>query len=264
MFIQESCNASCYDMGYLYYNNGHNIFKVCQIGINKPEKDLKKLDKQFILFDLFYFCQKIEFEKNIKIDKIDFSLITTYNAFQENEDYINKKILRSERKYINFKTMKKYCDNNNFTFLIFDIKTSEFYSYNNENKIEKSDLKFNAYEYDIKKIFINEKYIKNTKKIDYTYNPKNPKLLGGIDLPQDFKEEYLNKEYNCKIIKNIAIYRKENIKTTINSSEDKKERKNNKIIKNQKNKNEKILNKKRRRSAGLSNDNSKNKKKKIK
>ena len=241
LFIQESSNASCYDMGYIYNSNGLNIFKACQIGINKPEIELKKLDKEFILFDLFYFCQKIEFEKNIKIDKIDFSLITTYNAYQENEDYINKKIAGKDRKYNHFNNMRKYCNNNKFTFLIFDIETSEFYSYNNEYKIEKKDLKFSAYQYDIKKIFIDEKYIQNTQKIDYTYNTKRPNLLGGIDLPQYFKKEYLNAKFNFTIKQNIAIYRKDIKKEGTSEYES------NRKEKIKKNKIEKILNKKRTR-----------------
>ena len=268
LFIQESSNASCYDMGYIYNSNGLNIFKACQIGINKPEMELKKLDKEFILFDLYYFCQKIEFEKNIKIDKIDFSLITTYNAYQENEDYINKKIAGKERKYNHFNNMKKYCNNNKFTFLIFDIKTSEFYSYNKEYKIEKKDLKFSAYQYDIKKIFIDEKYIQNTQKINYTYNPKRPNLLGSIDLPQYFKKEYLNKEFNFKIIQNRAMYEKDIKKEGTNFVEKSNlgnvdEYESNGKEKIKKNKIEKILNKKRTRDAAL-NNNTKNKRKKNK
>ena len=258
LFLQETSNAPCYDIGYLYYNNGQTIFKVCQIGINKPDKELKKLDKQFIMFDLSYFCQKIMFEKKIKIDKIDFCIITTFNAFLENEEYNSKKILGKERKYPNFNNMKNYCDENNFTFLIFDIKTSNFYSYDKDNKIVKSDLKFCSNQYDIEKIFIKNKYIKNTEKIEYTYDPKVPHLLGGLKLPEDFHEEYLNKEYNFKIVDNIAKYSKN--EKEIENNDVKEE----KIIENKK---EEKLNKKRKRDIKFSNDNksiSKNKIKKIK
>ena len=77
LFIQEASNAPYYDFAYLYNSDGFIILKVGQIGINKNMDDLIKLDKEFLLFDLYYFAQKLKFEKGIKIDKIELCLITT-------------------------------------------------------------------------------------------------------------------------------------------------------------------------------------------
>ena len=208
LFIQTTSNSPYYDLGYLYNSNGYIIFNACQIGINKPNTYLNKLDKEFILFDLSYFSQILEFEKGIKIDKIQFCLITSFNAFEENENYINKKILAKDRKYEHFTNMKNFCEENNYIFLMFNSQTSEFYCIDKNKKLRKTDLKFEGLKHEITKIFIEDKDILETKRLEYYYNPEKPKLLGGFELPTNFNEKKLNKEYNFKIKDDRIIYKK--------------------------------------------------------
>ena len=122
----------------------------------------------FLLFDLYYFCQKLLIEKKIKVDKIDLCIITTYNAYNE-EQNLNT---IEEKKYTNFKDMKKYCKENKFMFIIFNTNTSEYFHYYNDYKIGKIDLKFDEFQYDIKKIFKNDKYIKMSTKLNYYFKKK--------------------------------------------------------------------------------------------
>ena len=207
LFIQDKSNAPYYDIAYLYYYNGNIILKVCQIGINKTSDDLKKMNKDFIIFDLVYFCQKLEYEKGIKIDKIQFCIITTFNALQEYESYLKGDILSKDRKYKNFEKVKKFCKVNNFIFLIFNTMNSEIYYYDENNNLKKTDLKNDSFQYNIKNIFINSEYIQNTEKIEYNYNPKKPRIIGEINIPKNFNINNLNNEYKYKIVDNKIIYK---------------------------------------------------------
>ena len=209
LFIQENPYSPYYDIAYLYYDNGFIVLKCCQIGINKNTDDLKKLN--FLLFDLYYFCQKLKKEKGIKIDKIELCIITTKNAYEEEILFLENKIKSKDRKYSNFDVMKKFCETNKFIFLIFDTKNSKFYRYNN-NKLEKTDLKYSNSQFDIKEIFLKDEYISGTKKLNYNFNPKNPNKIAEIELPSNFNEANLNNEFNYEIIKDRAIYEKENKK----------------------------------------------------
>ena len=206
LFIQKKPNAAYYDIAYLYTKNGLTILKVCQIGINKDPEQLKKLNKYFLLFDIYYSCQKLKHEKNIDVDKIEICLITTFNAFQENEKFLNKKILSKDRKYPCFNSMKKFCQENNFIFLLYDIKSSEFFIYNKENKLEKTNLKNNANQFNVKKIFTKTKIISKTKKLKFNFNPKEPKIIAEIELPQNFNLGLINNEFKFTINEGKAIF----------------------------------------------------------
>ena len=162
LFIQIDSNSPYYDFCFLIQNEGLNILKAYQIGINKGKDDLEKLNINFLLFDLYYFCQKLEIEKQIKIDKIELGLITTYNAYKE---YLNKKTKLN----LNFENMKKFCENNSFEFLIFNTKDSNFYKLNGNN-LENTDIIQNSkYQYDVIKIFNNENIFKESNKINYYF-----------------------------------------------------------------------------------------------
>ena len=211
LFIQNNSNAPYYDIGFLYNLNGLTIFKACQIGINKPRKELKKLDKEFIFFDLNYFSELLQFEKGIKIDELEFCIITTFNAYLENEEFLQKKIKGKDRKYNNFENMKKFCEENDYIFLIFDIKNFEFYRFNKKNEIKKTDLKYDKFQIEVKNLFIKNKYISETKRIEYNFNPEKPRIIGKIKLPENFNEKKLNKsnkEYEIKIANDVVIYKK--------------------------------------------------------
>ena len=155
----------------------------------------------FLLLDLYYFAQKIKYEKSIKIDKLELCIITTKNAYDEEEYFLNKKIKSDERKYKNFNIMKKFCIDNNFTFFIFSTQDSNFYRIDN-NKLIKTDLKYSDFQFDVKKIFIKDEYIFSTKKLNYYFDHKNKNKIGQIELPLNFCIENLNKEFNY-IVRNI-------------------------------------------------------------
>ena len=146
-----------------------------------------------MLFDLYYFCQKLLIEKKIKVDKIELCIITTYNAFEENQ-----KQTKEEKKYNNFKDMKKYCEEHKFEFIIFNTNTSQYFHYNN-NKLEKINLNYDEFQYDFKKIFNNDKYFGISKKINYYYNKKT-KIIGKIKFTENtnFDKIKVNDNFNFK------------------------------------------------------------------
>ena len=209
LFTQENTNSPYYDIAYLYYNEGFNVLKGCQIGINKDLDDLKKLNINFLLFDLYYFCQKIKYQKGIKINKIELCIITTKNAYDEQIDFLEKKIKSKDRKYPNFNVMKKFCEENGFIFLIFDTKDSQFYRCNNNFELEKTDLKYSNSKFEVKEIFLKDEYISETEKLNYFFNPKKSNKIGEINLPSNFPIENLNKEFIFEINENTAYYYQE-------------------------------------------------------
>ena len=207
IFIQTNSNAPYYDIAYLYHINGITILKICQIGINKKLEDLIKLNRHFILFDISYFCERLKYEKKIQIDKIEICIITTYNGYIEYEQFLNNKISAKDRKYPNFDKMKTFCNDNKYTFLIYNTRTSNFYSYNNNNILEPCNFQLNTLQYNVINIFKKPKYINKYKRIYYRFNPQK-NIIGKIKLLSNNDRDKLNKEYKFKIIKNIAIFKK--------------------------------------------------------
>ena len=202
LFIQTNKNSPYYDFSFLIQNEGLNILKAYQIGINKGKDDLEKLNTNFLLFDLYYFCQKLEIEKEIKINKIELGLITTYNAYEE---YKNKKV---KLNYPNFENMKKFCENNSFEFLIFNTNNSTFYKLN-ENALNETNLiKNSKYQFDVKKIFNNDNIFQKSKKLNYYFkiqkntneNKTNKIIIGKIQFPINLKikRKYINDFFNYK------------------------------------------------------------------
>ena len=202
LFIQKDKNSPYYDFCLLIQNEGLNILKAYQIGINKGKDDLEKLNTNFLLFDLYYFCQKLEIEKQIKINKIELGLITTYNAYEENKN----KNIKTKQNYPNFDKMKVFCENNSFEFLIFNTNTSTFYKFNGNNLVN-TDLRNNTkYQFDAKKIFNNDKFFKRSKKLNYYFkiqkknNKKNKITIGKIQFPKNIKKykKYINDYFHYK------------------------------------------------------------------
>ena len=238
LFIQKKSNAPYYDFAYIYYSDDLTILKCSQIGINKGFDELIKLNKEFLLLDLAFFCQKFFYETKIKIHKVEICIITTYNAFEEYKNFLEKKIGIKNRKYNNFEVMKNFCFNNKYTFLIFDTKTSEFYKLKSDNKLQKENLTYSYNQFDIQKIFVKNKYIQQVKKLNYYYNPKKPKIIGKIQLPKDFQKGMLNANLNFQIEDNIAIFKKIKIKKEEDINNDNNEieideEQHNKIIENE-------------------------------
>ena len=171
IFIQKSELAPLYDFGVIIYNDGKPIFKGYQIGINKPLNSLSQLYKEKIKMDLLYFISKINNFLNEKITEFSFGIITTKYAYdsqkKDNNNNINnifnndceidiyddisddKKEEENDIEYKNYNSMKTYCNNNYYEFLIFDPKDNKFYIDNDNNLI---NITFHNY-YDNK--FIN-------------------------------------------------------------------------------------------------------------
>jgi hypothetical protein len=160
IFIQELERAPIYDFGMITIIDGEPIFKGCQIGINKPRYSLSNLSKERINIDILFFISKINKFLNKKITKFTFSIITTINAYLSNinnnsnidnkyseiNDFAineNNNKEDNDNDYKNYKIMKKYCNENNFEFIIFAPKEKKFYIDNENNKLNYID--FNKY-----------------------------------------------------------------------------------------------------------------------
>ena len=169
IIIQEQENAPLYDIGVIIFVNGKIILKIYQIGINKEKSELDKLDKDIITFDLIYFTNKIEKIYNIKIDEIYFGIITTKEGYIRNygENKNTEKLnINLEKRYKNYKTMKKFCYDNRFEFLVFD-KSNKTFSIHSDNNIL-TPVNFTEY--------INEEFLINPKSYQF-YNILNIKKI---------------------------------------------------------------------------------------
>ena len=235
LFIQIDSNSPYYDFCFLIQNEGLNILKAYQIGINKGKDDLEKLNINFLLFDLYYFCQKLEIEKQIKTDKIELGLITTYYAYKE---YLNKE----KKLYLNFEIMKKFCENNSFEFLIFNTNNSNFYKFNGNN-LENTDIIQNSkYQYDVIKIFNDTNIFQQSQKLYYNFkiekktdkNDKNDKtdkiIIGKIHFPnnlkinkKDINDYFEYSTFNEKKVITIEFFENKKKNDNNNNKENKKE-----------------------------------------
>lgn len=137
--------------------------------------------------------------------------------------------------------MKTFCNDNQYTFLIYNTRTSNFYSYNNNNILEPCNFQLNTLQYNVTNIFKKPKYINKYKRIYYRFNPQK-NIIGIIKLSSKNDRDKLNKEYKFKIIKNIAIFKKnlDSSNTKLNDNninENKIINENNNEIQNQSNNN---------------------------
>ena len=168
IILQILDNSPLYDFGVITYYKNELILKIYQVGINKDNTSLKKLDKDIICFDLEYFIKKLKDEFGIDIKQYTFGIITSKNGYDyninkiytgEDENKIND-IFYSfedndeteigenlEKGYKNYKNMKKFCDKNDYEFIIFDKNTKQSFIQENDNLIpfnffEKTEFKF--------------------------------------------------------------------------------------------------------------------------
>ena len=208
LLIQINANAPYYDFGFIYRENNINILKLCQIGINKSKNELLKLNPNFLLLDIYYFCQKMHKEKQIEINKAEICLITTIKAYEES---INNNTLQKERQYKNFEVMKDFCNHNNYLFFIYDVKNLEFFRLNSDNELITTDLKYSEHQKGIMKIFNNDDDLEGIKKLNYNFKLKDPQIIGKIKINKNFNTEQLNPELVFQVKKNSVIfYCKEN------------------------------------------------------
>ena len=161
----------------------------------------------------------MEIEKQIKINKIELGLITTYNAYEENKNN-NKKI---KLNYPNFENMKTFCEKNSFEFLIFNTDNSTFYKLNKNELIETNLIKNTKYQFDVIKIFNNDNIFKKSKKLNYYFkiqkkiNQTNKIIIGKIQFPINLKiqEKDINDYFHYIIVQEkkdttIEFYIKKN------------------------------------------------------
>ena len=165
IFLQKLESAPIYDFGIVKCFNGEITFKGYQIGINKPYTSLLHLYKEKIKMDMLYFISKINMFLDKKITKFTFGIITTTYAYdcQKNNNISNndndneidiennefqadnnkeEKKEENDNDYKNYTTMKNYCNNNNYEFILFNPKDKGFFIDNN-NTLEIID--FNDY-----------------------------------------------------------------------------------------------------------------------
>ena len=208
IFIQELESSPLYDFGIIIIIDGEPTFKGYQIGINKPRKSLLHLSKNKIKMDILYFISKINEYLTQKITKFSFGIITTINAYNEqnnkenknifenddneNDNYLideDKKEEENDNEYKNFKIMKNFCNANNYEFIIFSPEEKEFYV--DEGDCLKN-IAFNKYS--------NSKFINNVG--NYIFSNENNLNLNKLPLnPNEITKK--DKEYIWKCVEEI-------------------------------------------------------------
>ena len=218
-FYQEYEYAPLYDFAILKNYNNKITLKVYQIGINKPPSALIKLNKNKIIIDLLFFISKLNKKLTNKISIFTFGIITTKNAYDKNQSNIitktNEKITENEydnndeyddiieeeydkNLYKNYENMKKFCQKNNFEFLIFDSITNEF---NIEKDGKLIDINFNTYINDNfcndlnNYLFKNENSLNPIKKI-----PISKELKNSINIIKQILQKYNINIKKCDFI----------------------------------------------------------------
>ena len=205
IITQNSRTGEIYDFGIIV----NDTVKLYQISINKPEKNLKKLDRILIEVDAQYMNTKV-LNKIGNYKKFNFGLIVSKSAF---EQYLK---LKNENKSKKINTnpyylMKKYCNMNKYEFLIYDLNENKFYEEGNSNQLIEykkfyefiPDKKLNIYKleniFSLKPTKNSIKYVKKEKIIKILnksnlftkIDDKNEKSLNIIGKFK-YKEEFLN------------------------------------------------------------------------
>jgi hypothetical protein len=201
IFIQRLESAPIYDFGVIEYINGEPTFKGYQIGINKPIKSLMNLIKEKIIMDISYFISRINKYLDKIITKFSFGIITTTYAFnsQKNKDKSNgfndngndaeietyslnddENKEENDNEYKNYNIMKKYCNENNFEFLLFNPETCEFNIDNDKGSLEK--INFNTYHDKKVENNVTKVIFKNEEKYDLIKLPLNPNEITKKDI----------------------------------------------------------------------------------
>ena len=140
ILIHGSRTGEIYDFGIIV---GDSI-KLYQVSINKPEKNLFKLNKNLIEVD----CENMinnNLNKIGKYENFNFGIITSKFTFEnyfnlkeqeknepldENKEKITKKIELTP-----YYLMKKYCENNKYEFLVYDIFEKKLFIEDEYNKL---------------------------------------------------------------------------------------------------------------------------------
>ena len=157
IIIQLLDNSPLYDFGIITFYKNELILKIYQVGINKENYALIKLDEDIIQFDLEYFIKLLKIKYEINIKKYVFGIITSRTGYElninnknieENNPELNDTIFMNDneeentdygenlnKNYKNYKNMKKYCDEHNYEFIIFDRNSKESFLHGNNNNL---------------------------------------------------------------------------------------------------------------------------------
>ena len=193
LFYQKIPNAPLYDFAILIKDNtGKIILKTYQVFINKTMEEIKKLLVFKIFFDLNYFIQIICRVFNIKINEFTFGLITSYKKVSKNPIFEN---------------ISKFCSENKYELLLFDIEKNNFYTCNNYEpnnfKILDSFQKLDTQGFKIMKIFkdnfkISKKYYIEKIKPEKIISLINEKFFSLTNIDIKNKIELVGK-FDCDI-----------------------------------------------------------------
>ena len=193
LFYQKKSNAPLYDFAILIKDNtGKIILKTYQIFTNKSMEDIKKLLVFKIFYDLNYFIQIICRVFNIKINEFTFGLITSYKKVSKNPIFEN---------------ISKFCSENKYELLLFDIEKNNFYTCNNYEpnnfKILDSFQKLDTQGFKIMKIFkdnfkISKKYYIEKIKPDKIISIINETIFSLTNIDIKNKIELVGK-FDCDI-----------------------------------------------------------------
>ena len=183
---QKSSTGEMFDFAFKIIKNDKQYLKIAQATSVKTEDEKEKLSIEKIQINCSYL--KNEFKKNNlgDIDGFSFCIIAPLRIIKEN----NK----------NYKDLKRFCRENNYEFILFDLNTCLFYERVNGNSIIKDIFEFN------------DKYQLNITDLNEIIKIDNPltilslrKVKEGNEDDEDEKAKQKAKKY-IKQIKKIAKF----------------------------------------------------------
>ena len=174
--------------------------------------------------DLLYFIYKINNFLNEKITEFSFGIITTKYAYdsQKNNNNINnncnndfeidkyddinedKKEEENDKEYKNYNSMKTYCNDNNYEFLIFDPKNNKFFI-DKDNNLE--NIVFHDYYENKFKNIVSNYIFKNEENYNLTKLPIFPNEITKTD--KEYIRNSINEAIKDKQLNFVGKFQKE-------------------------------------------------------
>ena len=185
---QKSSNAEMFDFAFKIIKDNKQYFKITQITSTKTKDEKKKLSIEKIKISCSYL--RNEFKKNGlgDIDGFSFCIIFPLTILKDND----KK---------NYKDLKKFCRENNYEFLLFDLKNKSFCK-----KIKEKYFQKDVFEIDIK-------HQLNIDDFNTIININAPltilslrKVKNGMEDLEDLNAEQKAKNYITQSIERIAKF----------------------------------------------------------
>ena len=184
---QKSRTGEMFDFAFKIVKEDKQYSKIVQATSVKTNDEKEKLSIEKIQIHFSYL--KNEFKKNQlgDIDGFSFCIIAPLRIIKEN----NK----------NYKDLKKFCRENNYEFLLFDLNTGLFYE-----RIKGNSIKKDIFE-------IEDKYQLNIKDLNKIIQINNPLTILSLrrvkernEEDEDKKAEQMAKEYIKESIQKIAKF----------------------------------------------------------